>query len=117
MTQALTWMTDPKTTSELNNFEAWKCEKKANVPPAPCRNPNKCALPFKTAESNFTDTRYMETCSDCPNQSVSFIAFLCLEFIINYYNAFVCCRYPWLGDSGGSGIPGKDNYIPDNLRK
>lgn len=68
MTQALTWMTDPKPTSQLNNFEAWKCDRKDNVPPAPCRNTNKCALSFKTAESNFTDTRYMETCRDCPNQ-------------------------------------------------
>lgn len=48
---------------------------------------NKCALPFKTQTNNVTDTRYMETCKDCPNQ------------------------YPWLGDAEGTGILGRDNYI------
>jgi hypothetical protein len=92
-TQALTWMTDPKTLKELNNYEGWSCKNKANLPPKTCNNPNKCALNFKTPDLNFTDTRYLETCNDCPNQ------------------------YPWLGDAEGSGIPGKDNYVPDNGRK
>ncbi|KAG7306036.1 hypothetical protein JYU34_008607 [Plutella xylostella] len=92
ITQALTWMTDPRPAKNLVTFEPWKCDVKA-FPAAPCNLPNKCALSFKNPTANFTDTRYMETCSECPNQ------------------------YPWLGDSGGSGIPGKDNYIPDNLRK
>ncbi|CAH0702359.1 unnamed protein product [Spodoptera exigua] len=92
VTQALTWMTDPKSVKSLNNYDAWRCDRK-DFPAAPCNLPNKCALSFKPADTNFTDTRYMETCSDCPNQ------------------------YPWLGDSGGTGIPGKDNYIPDNLRR
>nr|XP_037870242.1 chitin deacetylase 1-like isoform X2 [Bombyx mori] len=92
MTQSLTWMTDPRPVKALNNYEAWRCDNK-ELPSAPCNLPNKCALSFKQPDSNFTDTRYMETCSECPNQ------------------------YPWLGDSGGSGIPGKDNYIPENLKR
>lgn len=43
-------------------------------------------MPFKTQESNITDTRYMETCTECPAQ------------------------YPWLGDAEGTGIVGRDNY-------
>lgn len=91
ITQALTWMTDPKPLKQLNNYEPWTCKKKENVPQAVCSNSNKCALSFKRADSNFTDTRYLETCVECPNQ------------------------YPWLGDAGGTGIPGKDNYVPDNV--
>lgn len=92
-TQALTWITDPKSTNELGNYEAWKCDKKDQLPSKPCNLSNKCALPFKTSKSNITDTRYMETCFECPNQ------------------------YPWLGDSGGTGVPGTDNYLPDSLKK
>ncbi|KAJ8936773.1 hypothetical protein NQ318_008989 [Aromia moschata] len=92
-TQALTWMTDPKPVKELNNYEPWDCRKKTNIPPLPCKNSNKCALSFKRPELNITDTRYLETCVECPN------------------------KYPWLGDASGSGIPGKDNYVPDNVRK
>ncbi|XP_063376788.1 chitin deacetylase 1 [Cydia fagiglandana] len=92
MTQALTWITDPQTNKQMNNkYEAWRCDKE--LPRAPCNLPNKCALSFKPPDLNFTDTRYMETCSECPNQ------------------------YPWLGDSGGTGIPGKDNYLPDNFER
>lgn len=90
----LTWMTDPKPLNQINNLEAWKCNKrKESLPPPGCSNGNKCALNFKPAELNFTDTRYLETCRDCPNQ------------------------YPWIGDSEGTGIPGKDNYVPDNVKK
>lgn len=67
VTQALTWMTDPKPAKVLLNFEPWRCDKK-DLPPAPCNLPNKCALSFKHPEKNITDTRYMETCSECPNQ-------------------------------------------------
>ncbi|KAG5890808.1 hypothetical protein JTB14_008249 [Gonioctena quinquepunctata] len=91
-TQALTWITDPKPINELKNYEPWDC-KKDNLPPKPCKLSNKCALSFKRPELNITDTRYLETCNDCPNQ------------------------YPWLDDATGSGIPGKDNYVPDNVRK
>ncbi|KAK9870336.1 hypothetical protein WA026_006421 [Henosepilachna vigintioctopunctata] len=92
VTQALTWITDPKTLQQLNNYEPWDCQKKKeNTPPPPCNLANKCALNFKTPDLNFTDIRYLETCFECPNQ------------------------YPWLGDSGGTGIPGKDNYVPDNV--
>lgn len=93
VTQALTWMTDPKPIKQLNTYEAWGCKKKETTPPAPCNVSNKCALNFKTPDLNFTDTRYLETCNDCPNQ------------------------YPWLGDAEGSGIAGRDNYVPDNVRK
>lgn len=86
-TQALTWITDPKPLKSLNTYEAWNCQKKQTAVQQPCNIANKCALPFKTQTSNITDTRYMETCQDCPNQ------------------------YPWLGDSEGTGITGRDNYI------
>jgi len=86
-TQALTWITDPKPLKSLNNYEPWNCQKKPTAVQPPCNIANKCALPFKTQTSNITDTRYMETCQDCPNQ------------------------YPWLGDAEGTGITGRDNYI------
>lgn len=93
VTQALTWITDPKPLNQLNNYEAWKCNtRKPTIPSKPCSNPNKCALPFKTADANFTDTRYMQTCEECPN------------------------IYPWLGDAEGTGIAGVDNYVPENLK-
>lgn len=85
-TQALQWITDPKPLKALNNYEPWDCLKKQPNVQKPCNISNKCALPFKTQESNITDTRYMETCRDCPAQ------------------------YPWLGDSEGTGILGRDNY-------
>jgi len=94
VTQALTWMTDPQPLKNINSVESWQCNKrKENIPPKSCSNSNKCALNFKNPNLNFTDTRYLETCADCPNQ------------------------YPWLGDAGGTGIPGKDNYVPDESRK
>ncbi|XP_031636611.1 uncharacterized protein LOC116349354 [Contarinia nasturtii] len=86
-TQALQWITDPKPLKSLTNYEPWACQKKQSNVQAPCNLSNKCALPFKTQTSNITDTRYMETCRDCPQQ------------------------YPWLGDSEGTGIANKDNYI------
>lgn len=68
-TQALTWITDPKPLKVINSkYDAWDCEKKPNNVQKPCNLSNKCALPFKTQTSNVTDTRYMETCKDCPNQ-------------------------------------------------
>lgn len=86
ITQALTWITDGlKTTKQLNNYDAWGCKSQATQTPQPCVESNKCALAFKLM--NITDTRYMETCNDCPRQ------------------------FPWLGDSEGTGIPGKDNYV------
>ncbi|XP_018319852.1 uncharacterized protein LOC108733257 [Agrilus planipennis] len=92
-TQTLTWMTDPKPLKQLNNYEPWSCASKNTYPPPPCSNPNKCGLAFKPSGSNITDVRYMTTCQDCPN------------------------KYPWIGDSEGTGIPGRDNYIPDNVKK
>lgn len=87
VTQALTWITDPKTLNQLNNYEPWNCKVKSTQTPKPCNISNKCALAFKEPTSNISDTRYMETCFECP------------------------AVYPWLGDSHGSGIPGRDNYI------
>lgn len=84
-TQALQWITDPKTLNQLSTFDAWNCQKQTTQTQKPCNNSNKCALPFKL--DNVTDTRYMETCRECPN------------------------TYPWLGDSAGTGIPGRDSYI------
>lgn len=86
-TQALQWITDPKPLKLLNNYEPWSCDKKQSNVQQTCNISNKCALPFKTQTSNITDTRYMETCRDCPIQ------------------------YPWLGDSEGTGIVNRDNYI------
>lgn len=94
ITQALTWITEPKRLNELGNYEAWSCSKrKENLPPPPCTTSNKCALSFKPPDHNYTDIRYMETCNECPN------------------------KYPWLGDAEGSGISGKDSYIPENISK
>jgi hypothetical protein len=84
-TQALQWITDPKKNKELTTFDAWDCRKQQIGTPKPCGNGYKCALSFK--KENISDTRYMETCRECPK------------------------KYPWLGDSEGSGIPGRDNYI------
>ncbi len=57
VTQALVWMTDPRPAKDLNTLEAWKCEKKENLPPPPCSLPNSCAVPFKPPEANFSATR------------------------------------------------------------
>jgi hypothetical protein len=79
-------MTEPKTLKQLSNFDAWDCKKSTTQTPKPCATSIKCALSFKM--ENVTDTRYMETCrSECP------------------------AVYPWLGDSEGTGIQGKDNYV------
>lgn len=87
-TQALTWITDPKTLKQISGkYEPWDCSKRQTAVQKPCNLSNKCALPFKTQTSNVTDTRYMEMCRDCPNQ------------------------YPWLGDAEGTGILGRDNYV------
>lgn len=84
-TQALQWITDPKRNKELTTFDAWDCRKQSTQTQRPCYNGNKCGLAFKSG--NITDTRYMETCRDCP------------------------AKFPWLGDSEGTGIAGRDNYI------
>lgn len=87
VTQMLQYMTEPKELREVNQIESWKCDKNIAVAPKPCNIWQTCALPFKIPEQNVTDTRYMETCRECPNV------------------------YPWLGDAGGTGISGRDNYI------
>merc|ERR1712179_683923 len=86
-TQALIWLTAPKKTTELNNFQPWDCKDRV-VPPKPCNLPASCALSF--TEANLTDTRYMTTCFKCPNV------------------------YPWLGDAKGRGLPEPDVYKSDN---
>ncbi|KAG8231417.1 hypothetical protein J437_LFUL012427, partial [Ladona fulva] len=92
ITQALVWMTDPRTLKEINSgYDAWKCARKPEeLPAAPCNLPNKCALSFRPPEANFSTTRYLTTCRECPN------------------------KYPWLGDSEGTGIAGRDVYNPEN---
>ncbi|CAG2067041.1 unnamed protein product [Timema podura] len=89
VTQALVWMTEPRLAKNLNNFEAWDCTKRENLPSPPCNLPNSCALPFKPPEANTSATRYLVTCRECPR------------------------RYPWIGDSEGTGIEGKDTYNPE----
>ncbi|XP_065337290.1 chitin deacetylase 1 [Cloeon dipterum] len=88
-TQALVWMTDPKPVKDLNTYEPWRCEKPASVA-APCNLPNKCPLRFRAPDVNVTSTRYLTTCRECPN------------------------KYPWIGDSEGTGIAGRDVYNPEN---
>lgn len=83
-------MADPKPLKTIHSYEPWNCGKKLPNVKKPCNISNKCALPFKTQTTNVTDTRYMETCRECPNQ------------------------YPWLGDAEGTGIVGRDNYIYDS---
>jgi len=87
-TQALYWITEPKTTREMGtSFQAWDCKDRV-VPPRPCSLPNSCPLAFKT--DSITDTRYLTTCSSCPKV------------------------YPWLGDAKGRGLQEKDVYKSDN---
>lgn len=86
--QALAWMSDPKPLKQVNNIELWDCTRNLfRSASKPCEISIKCALSHKPMDSNITDTRYMETCRDCPN------------------------KYPWLGDAEGTGISGRDNYI------
>lgn len=92
ITQALVWMTDPKEAKLLNNFDAWNCAKRESITSPPCNLPNNCALSFRPPEANVTTTRYLVTCRECP------------------------AKYPWLGDSEGTGIPGRDNYNPENRK-
>ncbi|KDR24193.1 uncharacterized protein LOC110828651 [Zootermopsis nevadensis] len=90
ITQALVWMTDPRSAKNLNTFDAWNCAKRQNIPPPACNLPNSCALSFRPPEANVSSTRYLVTCRECP------------------------VRYPWLGDSGGTGVDGTDVYNPEN---
>uniref|UniRef100_A0A1B0CP06 Putative peritrophin-1 n=1 Tax=Lutzomyia longipalpis TaxID=7200 RepID=A0A1B0CP06_LUTLO len=92
-TQALQWVADPKPLKTLNKYDPWDCKNTVPAAPKPCNISNKCALAFKRATTNITDTRYMETCTECPNQ------------------------YPWLGDAEGTGVPGRDNYIYSSDRE
>lgn len=85
-------MTDPKEAKLLNNFDAWNCAKRESITSPPCNLPNSCALSFRPPEANVTSTRYLVTCRECP------------------------AKYPWLGDSEGTGIPGRDNYNPENRK-
>lgn len=89
VTQALTWMTEPRSKNEINSYPPWKCEKE-NFPPPACNLPNKCALSFKQPEANISVIRYLTTCRECPN------------------------KYPWIGDAEGTGIAGRDVYSPEN---
>ncbi|KAL0267516.1 UNVERIFIED_CONTAM: hypothetical protein PYX00_009768 [Menopon gallinae] len=92
ITQALVWMTDPREAKTLNNYDAWNCQKRESITPAPCNLPNNCALSFRPPDANITTTRYLVTCRECP------------------------AKYPWLGDSEGTGIPGRDNYTPESRK-
>lgn len=93
ITQALTWMTNPKSAKDLATYDAWKCAKSETSTLEVCNLPNKCALSFRPQEANFSSTRYLTTCRDCP------------------------AKYPWLGDSEGTGIAGKDVYNPESKRR
>jgi len=64
-TQALLWMTDPVPVSKLNSFEAWEC-REDDLPPKPCKSPNKCSLAHRET-GGVNTVRYMTTCQSCPN--------------------------------------------------
>ncbi|XP_046650614.1 chitin deacetylase 1-like [Daphnia pulicaria] len=87
-TQALFWITEPKTIKEMSSvYQPWDCKERV-VPPQPCNLPSSCPLSFKGA--NVTETRYMATCFSCPRV------------------------YPWLGDARGAGLSVKDVYKSEN---
>ena len=65
-TQALLWMTDPVPISKLNSYEPWQCKTEEELPPKPCKSPNKCSLAHKES-SGVNTVRYMTTCQSCPN--------------------------------------------------
>ena len=54
-TQALLWITEPKTLKEMTNYAPWDCNDRV-VPPKPCSLPTSCPLAFQS--NNVTDTRY-----------------------------------------------------------
>lgn len=85
--QALDWLTDPKTTSQMGNYQPWDCSNRV-APAKPCNLPTSCSLPFNV--NNQTDVRYLSTCFKCPTV------------------------YPWLGDAKGRGRPEPDVYKSDN---
>merc|ERR1711872_38949 len=64
-TQALLWMTDPVPINKLDSLEAWECREE-DLPPAPCKSPNKCSLAHKEV-GGVNTVRYMTTCESCPN--------------------------------------------------
>ncbi|XP_057377397.1 LOW QUALITY PROTEIN: chitin deacetylase 1-like [Daphnia carinata] len=87
-TQALFWITEPKTIKQMGSvYQPWDCKERL-VPPPPCNLATSCPLSFKG--ENVTEIRYMASCSPCPKV------------------------YPWLGDAKGAGLPQKDVYKSDN---
>ncbi|CAL4106061.1 unnamed protein product [Meganyctiphanes norvegica] len=86
MNQAKQWMQDPQTLDNLRNFEPWKCTKE--LPVLSCVNGKSCKLGFSPdlEAANGGGTRYMVTCSSCPNV------------------------FPWLYDSQGIGSDIPDTY-------
>ncbi|CAG0887318.1 unnamed protein product [Darwinula stevensoni] len=90
-TQALLWVTEPADISQIKNFEPWDC-KKLPKRGKPCNNPVKCGpLLFKT--ENYTGSRYMTTCFECPRV------------------------YPWLTNSAGSEYSKADIYRPEIIQQ
>jgi len=83
-TQALLWMLEPATLSEMKSgFEPWSCSHE-QVSPRPCETPRSCALPHK--QNNVSVVKYMTTCKSCP------------------------AVYPWLGNSRGRLTEELDDY-------
>merc|ERR1719187_7801 len=68
MTQAIQWMQDPQTITGTQGFEPWKCNA-ASLPQLRCTAPESCKLGASPDLPGFSggNTRYMKTCSRCPN--------------------------------------------------
>ncbi|CAG0888417.1 unnamed protein product [Cyprideis torosa] len=65
MTQAIQWIQNPRTTSEINNFEPWKDKCTPDVRTSVCGTPNSCATTTKELPG---ETLRLHTCVKCPNK-------------------------------------------------
>ncbi|KAM8708088.1 hypothetical protein ACLKA7_015115 [Drosophila subpalustris] len=76
MTQVIQWMQNPRTVSEVKNFEPWREKCVVEGKPA-CWVPNACKLTSKEVPG---ETINLQTCVRCPN------------------------NYPWVNDPTGDGF-------------
>lgn len=76
MTQVIQWIQNPRTVSEIKNFEPFKEKCSVEGPPA-CWVPHSCKLTSKEVPG---ETINLQTCVRCPN------------------------NYPWLSDPTGDGF-------------
>jgi hypothetical protein len=76
MTQVIQWIQNPRTTSEVKNFEPWREKCTVDGKPA-CWVPHSCKLTSKELPG---ETINLQTCVRCPN------------------------NYPWVNDPTGDGF-------------